>query len=194
MTSGIVAGLFLGSLYSGQHFFEFLQDDHLVCIFRKIFDPEITQFYSSYTLTFFLLAAEVCLWSISTRIPNSSLFARCWHFVFSSPLFHLVFAGAFSHFFPLLPSSQKSLMLWKYRSCKVDHLYLLTSIYAPNLDLSLFYSQTHFSACLGSMKSRIWSSLAKPVSQMWEQTRISMQESSSMSLLFWSLLGLNLPW
>lgn len=57
-----------GSLYSGQHFFEFLQDDHLVCIFRKIF--EITQFYSSYTLTFFLLAAEVCLSSISTRYPT----------------------------------------------------------------------------------------------------------------------------
>ena len=34
----------LESLYSGQHFFEFLQDDHLVCIFRKIFDPEITHF------------------------------------------------------------------------------------------------------------------------------------------------------
>lgn len=124
------------------------------------------------------------------------MFARCWRFVFSSPLSHSVFASAFSHFFPLLPLSQKSPMLWKYRSCKVDRLYLLTSINAPDLDLSLFYSQTHFSACLGSMKSQNWSSLAKLVSQMWEQTQISMQEGSSMSLPFESFLSLslNLPW
>lgn len=165
--------------------FKFLQDDYLVCIFRITLSNDMKIFFTLAILLLFSSSLRRFAFQASTRNPTHPwFFARCWHFVFSSPLSHSMFAKEFSHFFPLLPLSQKSLMLWKYHSCKVDCLCFLTSVYASYLDLSLFYLQTHFSACLESMKRQTWLSLAKLAFRMREQSRASMQGSSSTLLPF----------